>query len=83
MSLDIDVAKVRAVLLPNGWMDVKPGSFEIDTFRFHGERMAVESGGPDEAASTGFRFRDANGNLVCGPMTSIMALRIIASAAEA
>ena len=44
MSLDIDVAKVRAVLLHCEWMDVKPGSFEIDTFKFHGGRMAIESG---------------------------------------
>ncbi len=83
MSLDIDVAKVRAVLLHSGWMDVKTGSFEIDTFKFHSERMAIESGGQNGATSSGFRFRDANGNLVCGPMTSIMALRIITSTTEA
>jgi hypothetical protein len=83
MSLDIDVARVRAVLLPSGWMDVEPGSFEIDTFKYHGERMAVKSGGENRATSPGFRFRDANRNLVCGPMTSILALRIIASTTEA
>jgi hypothetical protein len=82
MSLDIDVARVRAVLLPSGWMDVQPGSFEIDAYKFHDDGMAVQSGRQDGATSTGFRFRDANGNLVCGPMTSIMALRLLASAAE-
>lgn len=82
MSLDIDVAKVRAVLLPSGWMDLKPGSFEIDAYEFHDAKMVVHSGGQGGVGSTGFRFRDANGNLVCGPLTSITALRTLASTAE-
>ena len=82
MSLDINVALVRAALLPSGWMDIRPGSFELDTYEFH-DRMVVRSGGQGGVTLAGFRFLDANGNLVCGPMTSIMALRILASAAEA
>lgn len=82
MSLDINVAKVRAVLLPSGWMDVRPGSFEVGAYEFL-DRTVVRSGGQSGVTSSGFRFLDANGNLVCGPLTSIMALRLLASAAGA
>lgn len=76
MSLDIDVAKVRAVLLPNaGWLDIKVGTFEVDAYEFRSNQMVVQPGGLGAAGSSGFRFRDNSNNLVCGPLTSILAVR--------
>jgi hypothetical protein len=81
MGLGIDIAKIRAVLLPSGWMDIKPGSFEIGAYEFLDENSVVVAGPPGGAGSSGFRFRDANGNSVCGPVASIMALRTLTSTA--
>jgi hypothetical protein len=75
LSLDIDVAKVRAVLLPNaGWLDIKVGTFEVDVYEFRSDQIVVQPGG-HEAGSSGFRFRDNSNNLVCGPLSSILAVR--------
>jgi hypothetical protein len=76
LSLDIDVAKVRAVLLPNaGWLDIKVGTFEVDVYEFRSDQRVVQPGGPSGAGSSGFRFRDNSNNLVCGPLSSILAVR--------
>lgn len=76
MSLDIDVAKVRAVLLPNsGWLDIKVGTSEVDAYEFRSGQKVVQPGGHGGAGSSGFRFRDNSNNLVCGPLTSILAVR--------
>jgi hypothetical protein len=77
MSLEIDVAKVRSVLLPNaGWLDIKLGSFKLDAYEFHAERTVVHSRGEGGFCSTGFQFQDQSGNVVTGPLTSILAIRL-------
>jgi hypothetical protein len=79
MSLEIDVARVRAVLLPNGgWLDIKVGSFEIDAYEFRNDQLVVQTIGPGGVSSSGFRFRDNSNNLVCGPLSTILAIRIAA-----
>lgn len=80
MSLAIDVAKVRAVLLPNaGWLDIKVGSFEIDAYEFRTDQTVVQSGGQGGVSSVGFRFRDNSNNLVWGPLTTILAVRTLSN----
>ncbi len=78
MSLEIDVAKVRAVLLPDGWLDIKVGTFEVDAYEFRSDKMLVHAGGQGGVSATGFRFRDNSNNLVCGPLTTILAMRTLA-----
>ncbi|MDQ3208028.1 MAG: hypothetical protein M3Q37_05420 [Gemmatimonadota bacterium] len=79
MSLAIDVAKVRAVLLPNaGWLDIKVGTFEIDAYEFRNDQRVIQSGGNGGVSSAGFRFRDNSNNLVCGPLSTILAVRTVA-----
>jgi len=79
MSLAIDVAKVRAVLLPNaGWLDIKVGIFEIDAYEFRNDQRVIQSGGNGGVSSAGFRFRDNSNNLVCGPLSTILAVRTVA-----
>ena len=77
MSLDIDVAKVRSVLLPNaGWLDIRLGSFKLDGYEFYAEGTLVHSAGEGGFCSTGFHFQDQSGNVVSGPLTSILAIRL-------
>lgn len=57
MSLAIDVAKVRAVLLPNaGWLDIKVGTFEIDAYEFRNDQRVIQSGGNGGVSSAGSDF---------------------------
>ena len=77
MGLEIDVAKVRSVLLPNsGWLDIKLGSFKLEAYEFYEERTVVHSAGEGGFCSTGFQFQDQSGNVVSGPLTSILAVRL-------
>lgn len=78
MSLEIEVGRVRAVLLPNaGWLDIKVGSFEIGAYEFRTDQ-GIRSGAAGEVGSSGFRFRDNSNNLVCGPLSTILAVRVVA-----
>jgi hypothetical protein len=75
----IDVAKVRGVLLADGWHEVKTGtSFEVGTYGY------MKGGAPlqlyDRRGS--FTFTDNHG-LLTGPLTSVLAVRTSAKANEA
>jgi len=71
MSMTIDVAKVRSVLLADGWHRVAEKSFGIDTY-VYGEAGAT-SGGNGGTATVGFRFKDDAGYVLSGPLSAILA----------
>lgn len=76
MSLRISVEKVYAVLLADGWHDVAGASFNLDTYEyFRGDQRVLESG--PGGSSTGFGFREPSGNHLYGPLTAILAVRIV------
>lgn len=67
----IDVAKVRGVLLADGWHEVKTGtSFEVGTYGY------MKGGAPLQLHDRkgGFTFTDNHG-LVTGPLTSVLAVQ--------
>lgn len=65
----LDVAKIRGVLLADGWHEIVTGtSFEIEDFTFINRPVRPTP------QSYGFRFKDKNG-MVAGPLTSILAVR--------
>ena len=69
----IDVAKVRGVLLADGWHEVKTGtSFEVGSYGY----MKGGQGVPPQLfdRKAGFTFMDNHG-LVTGPLTSVLAVR--------
>lgn len=86
MSLTINTSKISGVLLPDGWHEVKPGTFAIDTFE-----LGVEVHRADNAAEKefiveyngglGFRFVTNSGpdddfiEIKAAPLTSIRAVR--------
>lgn len=82
MSLLINPSEVSRVLLADGWYDVKPGSFYLDSYEYgtmyenHGETkfaMQFREGECKHVSSTGFSF-DTGGGRVRGPITAILAV---------
>ncbi len=83
MSLSIDVDEVTAVLLADGWHEVKKESFALDAYEFvrFGSEERRQSGDPmdvisDPDSSTGFAFIEGPDTRVCGPITAILAVRV-------
>jgi hypothetical protein len=75
MNLDIETAAVREVLLADGWHTVTRGTFRVGPRRFlpvgtgeSGQRPQALEGGP------GFAFDDKDGNVVSGPLSSLLAV---------
>ncbi len=80
MSFDIDVGKVHAVLLADGWHSVVEDSFELGDYKY----TAGESAPGVRALSTGFMFTEhlpastaQSGRRIMtkGPISSILAVR--------
>lgn len=90
MSLAIDVDKVKAVLLADGWHEVQNDSFALDSYEYlwsgrHGwtvadayehdrEPMIMHGGGASDVCATGFTFQNGADRLG-GPLTAILAVR--------
>lgn len=90
MSLEINVKKVAAILLLDGWHDVKVGTFDLDAYEFFAgdpDRAPIAHiGGDSGISATGFQCRinyDRNwelpgkpsGDVIAGPLSSILAIR--------
>ena len=86
MSLGIPVDDVIKVLLPDGWHDVTEHSFDIAVYEYKVllQGTLVSIGEEDPVTEYGFIFTDtADGAEVAGPVTSIMALKLIRRDREA
>lgn len=77
MSLAIEVDDVRRVLLSDGqWHLVVDKSFTTDSYEFVcGSYTQLGGGQCDLVPSTGFAFKDRDGQWVYGPLTAIQAVR--------
>lgn len=80
MSLAIDIDRVSAVLLADGWHSVHERSFDIDSYEFvQGDHLRLAGGQSALVCATGFAFTEyrGQGNIVtvAGPITSILAVR--------
>lgn len=73
MSLSIDAQRVIRVLLPDGWHDVFPNSFQIDAYEFVERDPELERPYVIFNGGAGFYFME-NGRRVDGPMTSLLAV---------
>ncbi len=74
MSAAVDVAKVRAILLADGWHKVANNSFDIGTYGYARGTETIHHGGSG-ADPVGFSFKDDAGYFLYGPMTAILATR--------
>ena len=78
MSLAIDVDKVRAVLLADGWHEVAEKSFDLDSYEYSHGSETIHEGGQGGVCSTGFRFKEfkeGTRGYLYGPLTAIIAIR--------
>lgn len=86
MSLLIDIDRISAVLLPDGWHSVAPlpdgrSSFVVDSYELFegggGGYPVLRGGQVSGIVSTGFEFTETGTlKVYVGPLTSVMALRI-------
>jgi hypothetical protein len=68
MSISVDIAAVRSVLLSDGWHRVAEKSFTVGPFHY------VQGGtARAEGAAVGFRFKDDAGYVLTGPLSAILA----------
>jgi hypothetical protein len=80
MSLAIDVDKVKAVLLADGWHQVAKtegtSTFKIDAYEFvsgdGGTRLSIGQG--ERASVAGATWIEPDGKISC-PLTSVLAVR--------
>ncbi len=84
MSLSLDVDKVTAVLLVDGWHEVAEDSFGLDSYEYlwwppgladGKEPHVLHGGGRAGICSTGFQFKSDAGDAISGPLSAIQAVR--------
>lgn len=83
MSLAIDVDRVTAVLLADGWHHVANQSFTLDSYEYlwyptntrRSDFEILHGGGQSGVCATGFAFQDTDGQTTAGPLTAILAVR--------
>lgn len=85
MSLVIDVDQVTEVLLAGGWLAVTDKSFTVDAYEYlwwpnersreTGDPTLLHGGGNSGVCATGFSFKTSDGQIVSGPLTTILAVK--------
>ena len=73
MSLAIREQEVVGMLLADGWHDVEPGTFFIDSYEYIHEDGSLSVGG----IGAGFHAEDLKQGEMAGPLSSILAVRIV------
>jgi hypothetical protein len=74
VSLAITPSTVSGVLLASGWVSVWPKSFDLDSYEFVDGGVVLHGGGQSGISATGFRFKDSEGTVHYGPLSSILAV---------
>ncbi len=76
MSLNINTNLVVAVLLADGWHDVKFNTFDLDAYEFKHEDVTILAGGQVKGVpSTGATWIDGDGGRMYCPLTALLAVR--------
>jgi hypothetical protein len=76
MTLGIQVYEIKHVLLADRWHEVEPESFALDDYEFMEGNQAVARGDGQLITSVGFMFREPGGQIVAGPLSSILAVQL-------
>ncbi|MEV0374832.1 hypothetical protein AB0I10_34485 [Streptomyces sp. NPDC050636] len=74
VSLAINPDAITAVLLPDGWHDVRSGTFVLDAYEYVEGDDVTHGGGQSGICATGFEFATGR-EWIAGPLTSILAVR--------
>jgi hypothetical protein len=70
MHHQVDVSRVKAVLLSDGWHKVAGNSFTLEP-----HLVSWRSGEREAVWQAGFAFMGEDGHLIAGPLASIIALK--------
>ena len=73
MGLAIREQEVVAVLLADGWHEVDRGSFSIDAYEYIHDDGSLAAGG----IGVGFHAEDRERGEMAGPLSSVLAVRIV------
>jgi hypothetical protein len=76
MSLGIQLEEIKQVLLADRWHEVEGSSFALDTYEFLEGNQAVARGDGQLITVVGFMFREPGGQIVAGPLSSILAVQL-------
>ena len=76
MTLGIQLGEIKHVLLGDRWHEVEPESFALDTYEFMDGDQAIARGDGQLITTVGFMFREPGGQIVAGPLSSILAVQI-------
>jgi hypothetical protein len=76
MSLGIQLTEIKHVLLADRWHEVEHQSFALDTYEFVDGSQPVARGDGQLITSVGFMFREPGGQIVAGPLSSILAVQV-------
>ncbi|TMG57375.1 MAG: metal-dependent hydrolase [Chloroflexi bacterium] len=76
MSLGIQLTEIKHVLLGDRWHEVEHESFVLDTYEFMDGNQAVARGDGQLITTVGFMFREPGGQIVAGPLSSILAVQV-------
>jgi len=76
MSLGLQLDEIRAVLLADRWHEVEAHSFLVDEYEFMDGNTAVARGDGQLITVAGFMFREPGGQIVAGPLSSIVAVQV-------
>jgi len=75
-SLGIQVNEIKQVLLADRWHEVEKESFALDAYEFMDGEQAVARGDGQLITTVGFMFREPGGQIVAGPLSSILAVQL-------
>jgi hypothetical protein len=76
MTLGIQVHEIKHVLLADRWHEVESESFALDAYEFMDGAEAVARGDGQLITAVGFMFREPGGQIVAGPLSSILAVQL-------
>ena len=76
MTLGIQLDEIKHVLLADRWHEVEEASFALDTYEFMEGGQAVARGDGQLITVVGFMFREPGGQIVAGPLSSILAVQL-------
>ena len=76
MGLGLPVNEIRAVLLADRWHEVEGASFTLDAYEFVESGTPIARGDGHVVSEAGFMFRETGGQIIAGPLSSIVAVRI-------
>jgi len=76
MALGIQLSEIKSVLLADRWHEVDQRSFTVDTYEFNEGDTAVARGDGHLLSVAGFMFWEPGGQIVAGPLSSILAVQI-------